>query len=332
MICPYCGKETLESSSTCNRCGRWLLDAGKLSLSETIPQIPASLPDASPEVQILKAEQAGTTIEGSPPQSSVVTDQPAGQPEIPSPGQIKPPKDPTKAGMDKWSLCFIGCVILLCLAFSCVVVIWLFFSFSNVLDFIKSPTAIPTPSPTPSVLYFDDFSNLNSGWPVSNDGDYINDYYQGGYRMVENITNTTSWVYPDMSTSMDMIVEVDATNNGGPDENNMGVICRFRSNDEFYYGLITSDGYYAIVKMALGEFSVIGGEYIEYSDLINQGATANHIQLDCIGDVLTLYVNGNLIDQQTDTDYASGQAGLIIGTYDTPGTDILFDNIYVYTP
>jgi hypothetical protein len=129
-----------------------------------------------------------------------------------------------------------------------------------------------------------------------------------------------------------MIVEVDATKNGGPDENNMGVICRFQNNDEFYYGLITSDGYYGIVKMAQGEFSVIGREYIEYSDLINQGDATNHIRLDCIDDVLTLYVNGNLLDQQTDSDYPSGQSGLIIGTYDTPGTDILFDDFYVYMP
>jgi len=338
MICPYCGEDTSESSSTCNHCGRWLLDAGKVPPSQTLPQTPVPISDAFPAAPGAAVPQAGAPIGGQPPESAVVADHLAVQPRLSSAGLITHTKASTKGGIDKWSLGFIGCFILFCLIFCCSAVFWLFFSFSPVFDFFKSPTAVPTPLPTsvpsqtPSVQYSDDFSDPTSGWPISNETDYVNDYYLGGFRMLDNEVNTTSWVYPEMDSFTDVSVEVDATKIGGPDENNMGVICRFQNNDEFYYGLVSSDGYYGIVKSTSEDFIVIGKEYIEYSDLINQGEATNHIRLDCIGDVLTLYVNNHMIDKQTDSDYTSGQAGLIIATYDTPGTDILFDDFYVYQP
>ena len=338
MNCPYCGLETKDNSSTCNHCGRWLLDALKPPSSQTPLQTQASIIGVSTVASAADVPQSDVQIGGQPPGSAVDADHPAVQQEHPSSSLITPVKASSKGGIDKWSLGFIGCFILFCLVFTCSIVMWLFFSFSTVFDFIKSPTAVPTriptlvPSPTPSLQYFDDFSDPNSGWPVSNETDYVNDYYQGGYRMLDNEINTTSWAYPEMDTFSDAIVEVDATKIGGPDQNNMGVICRFQNNDEFYYGLVSSDGYYGIVKSTSDAFTVLGREYIEYSDLINQGDATNHIRLDCIGDVLTLYVNGQMIDRQTDSDYTSGQAGLIIATYDTAGTDILFDDFYVYEP
>jgi hypothetical protein len=338
MICPYCGEETSERSTACNHCGRWLLDAKKAPPSQTSLAAQAALPGASPAAPGSSVPQADVPIEGQPLEAAGVADHPAVQSSVSSSALITPVKASTKSGLDKWSLGFIGCFILFCLIFSCSAVCWLLFSFSTVFDSIKSPTEVPTslptadPSPALNLQYSDDFSDPTSGWPISNETDYVNDYYQGGYRMLDNEVNTTSWAYPDMDTFSDVSVEVDATKIGGPDENNMGVICRFQNNDEFYYGLVTSDGYYAIVKSTTEDFIVIGREYIEYSDLINQGEATNHIRLDCIGDVLTLYVNGQLIDRQTDTDYTSGQAGLIIATYDTPGTDILFDNFNVYEP
>jgi hypothetical protein len=68
------------------------------------------------------------------------------------------------------------------------------------------------------------------------------------------------------------------------------------------------------------------------SDAINQGAATNHIRADCVGSTLTLYANGTQIDQQTDTDFSTGDVGLLAGTYTQTGTDILFDNFVVMKP
>jgi hypothetical protein len=68
------------------------------------------------------------------------------------------------------------------------------------------------------------------------------------------------------------------------------------------------------------------------SDLIAQGAVTNHIRFDCIGPTLTLFVNGTQVDQQTDSEYTTGNVGLVAGSFTTAGTDILFDNFIVYKP
>ena len=58
----------------------------------------------------------------------------------------------------------------------------------------------------------------------------------------------------------------------------------------------------------------------------------NRLRVDCIGNRLSLYVNGEIVAEVTDGDLASGDVGLASGTYDDPGTDMRFDNFVVYRP
>jgi hypothetical protein len=125
---------------------------------------------------------------------------------------------------------------------------------------------------------------------------------------------------------------VDATKNGGPDDNDFGIICRYTDADQFYYAVISSDGYYGIMKMTSNGGVPIDNENLLESDKIIQGSATNHIRFDCVGSALALYINGIKIDQKTDTDFTTGNVGLIAGTFDTVGTDILFDNFFVYKP
>jgi hypothetical protein len=314
MNCPFCGKENPENSSTCDFCGAWIEDASKVNTAQSL--LPGSV----------------STPEATTPQSGVGPDESAPQAEILPEIHTLPAVQKTKKGNDRWIWWLIGCSVLLCLGVSCVTLIWGFYSFSTALDFLKPATATPPPLPTPTMLFFDDFSDPNSGWPEYSDEQYVDEYLNGAYHMVENEINTTSWAYPDEFSVNDVMVEVDATKNAGPDENDMGLICRYHNGDQFYAGMITSDGYYGITKMTPDSFDVIDGEYLDYSDLINQGSATNHIQFNCVGDVLTLYVNGYQLDQKIDTEYSFGTVGLIIGTYETPGTDILYDNFTVIQP
>jgi hypothetical protein len=182
------------------------------------------------------------------------------------------------------------------------------------------------------LLFFDDFSDPSSGWPKVTRTDYVADYYNNSYRMVENTDNSDRWALPHGLSFHDVIIDVDATMNGGPEDNDFGIVCRYQNDDQLYFGMITSDGYYGIVKITPDDYVLLTGEYLEASDWINLGTTSNHIRFDCIGDTLTLYVNGHQIDQQTDADYTYGNVGLVVGTYDTTGTDILFDNFIVFQP
>jgi len=68
------------------------------------------------------------------------------------------------------------------------------------------------------------------------------------------------------------------------------------------------------------------------SGAIQQGFATNRLRADCIGDTLTLYVNGKLAASAIDSSYTGGDVGFIVGTFDIPNTEIAFDNLTVYSP
>jgi hypothetical protein len=189
-----------------------------------------------------------------------------------------------------------------------------------------------------NVLFQDDFSNSFSGWDTTTDDNGVTDYKNGAYQIKVDTIGTSGngmdmWANPGLDFK-DTRIEVDVTQNGGPDNNDMGVICRYSGKDSsynFYFFLISSDGYVGISKMEGNESHLISGDQMEQSDTIKAGET-NHLRADCIGNKLTLYVNGKQAATATDSTYTSGDVGLIAGTFDTPGTDVLFDNFVVTKP
>ena len=182
------------------------------------------------------------------------------------------------------------------------------------------------------VLFYDDFSDPDSGWDQVNDDNYTTSYNSGVYQIIVHETESDAWSNPGTRTFTDVRVEVEATKNGGSDDNDYGIICRYVDTTHFYFAAISSDGYYGILKMNDGEYKVLGRENLIPSEIIQLGNATNHIRFDCVGSTLTLYINGTQVDQQTDVDFTSGNVGLIAGTYAVASTDILFDNFYVYQP
>lgn len=197
----------------------------------------------------------------------------------------------------------------------------------------QTPGFIPTLSQaTPGLVFQDDFSDIHSGWDQVDAPDYSTNYYQGAYRILVNTEMSDSWANPPKLSLGNVRVEVEATKNGGPDDNDFGLMCRYLDIDRYYYAVVSSDGYFGIIKSTSESTEILGRDSLEYSDVIKQGTATNHIRFDCVGDELTLYINEQLLDQQTDGEYATGNVGLIAGSYNTPGTDILFDNFRVYAP
>ena len=191
-----------------------------------------------------------------------------------------------------------------------------------------------------NILYQDDFSDTSTGWPSITDADGITDYNDGVYRIrVDTIgsegNGMDTWAHPGQDFEGDVRVEVDATKIGGPESNDMGVLCRYTKNEDgtfsFYYFLISSDGFMGIAKMKDSHSTMISGENMEESNAVKKTGT-NHIRADCIGKKLTLFVNGEQIATATDADFTGGDIGLIAGTFEEPGVDIQFDNFMVTKP
>jgi hypothetical protein len=189
-----------------------------------------------------------------------------------------------------------------------------------------------TPSTPGEILFSDDFSNTDKKWDQADTASASTDYYNDAYRIVVKEANSDAWSNPGKESFTDVEIEVDATKNAGPNDNDFGIICRYTDVSKFYYAVISSDGYYGIMKMTGNGGNPIGNESMLESDKIFQGSAKNHIRFDCVGSTLTLYVNSTQIAQQTDTEYTEGNIGLLAGTFDTIGTDILFDNFVVFKP
>jgi len=181
------------------------------------------------------------------------------------------------------------------------------------------------------LLFQDDFSDPKSGWDSSHNEDGVTDYQDGQYRILVNTTNTDVWANPGLNFT-NTIIEVDATKAGGEDNNDFGVVCRYADDQNFYFFVISSDGYYGIGKIKDGQQVLVGMESMPPTDAVKQGAATNHLQAVCDGSTLRLVVNGQQLVETTDPDLTSGDAGLLAGSFETPGTDILFDNFVVREP
>lgn len=91
----------------------------------------------------------------------------------------------------------------------------------------------------------------------------------------------------------DMDLSVTARVISGPDDNQYGVVFRFRDHDNYYAFFISGDGYYSLVKRENGALRDIStwGE----SDAIALGQASNTIRIVAQGDAFQFYVNGELM-------------------------------------
>ncbi len=186
-------------------------------------------------------------------------------------------------------------------------------------------------SSSSNILFQDDFSDPGSGWDSIRDGDGVTDYENGGYRFLINLPNWWFWTTPSLHFT-DVRLEVETTKLSGPDVNEFGLICRYQDPDNFYFLTISSDGFYGVSKFVDGEETLIGMESLQSNPAILQGEASNRLRADCVGSRLTLFVNDQVLAEVEDGDFSSGDVGMIAGTFDEPGTDVLFDNFVVMRP
>lgn len=130
----------------------------------------------------------------------------------------------------------------------------------------------------------------------------------------------------------DLTIDVDARQAGGPDDNLFGVICRYRDSENFYRFVIGGNGYAGITKRSNGDVTVLSGPLLTRSDAVDRGQALNHIRATCQGDQLTLYLNDQLVAQATDSEFPSGDVGLLASASKHPGVEIHFSGFSVISP
>jgi len=185
------------------------------------------------------------------------------------------------------------------------------------------------------VLFADDFGGeQDCGWALYNRGGAVTEITDGVLRISTSQPGQVRWTNPGRSLD-DVIITTQARQVSGPNNNAYGVICRYQNEENFYIFLIGGDGYYAIGKYTSDSPTVTylteNGEY-QFSDAINQGLATNQIRVGCVGNELSLSVNGLPLVTVTDPTFVIGDVGVATSTLE-PGTAVVeFDDFRAVAP
>jgi len=202
-------------------------------------------------------------------------------------------------------------------------------SSGKVISKKKAPAKEESITPNQGLLLSDDFSDIESGWSKksSNPNKSSLGYKNGEYHITvfQKDTATSSWLARSFS---DFIIEVEATLESGPNNNDYGVIFRRLDEDNYYRFKISGEGEYGFDKLQDAKWIDI----IPWtqSAAIKAGRATNLIKVECNRDKFTFYVNGNKLGYCTDNSFASGSIGLEARAYDTPNVHVSFDNLKVW--
>ena len=192
--------------------------------------------------------------------------------------------------------------------------------------FSASPQAVEA-----SQLFFDDFSEVKSGWDRFAGEIGSTDYKDKTYQISINEPNTDLFANP-YKLFKDTIIEVNAAKVSGPVNNSFGVICRFQDEKNFYSAQISTDGYAGIFRMKDGVYRLIGHDAMIPVPSILGGSAVNTIHFECIGRSLALAVNGTPVDAREDKSFENGDVGLIAGAFEEAGVVVAFDDFSVTQP
>jgi hypothetical protein len=205
---------------------------------------------------------------------------------------------------------------LICLIFLC----GCYSGETNASGTIEQKSSIP--------FFMDDFTDHQNGWKLTVQDEGIIQYDGDALRLVIKQAEMELRSTPNLNIR-NSTINVDTQMMGGPDNNLYGLICRYQDDANYYAFLISSDGYYAILKNVAGARTILSSDSFEPSEFIQIGQKNNHLRADCNGKTLTFYVNWEKLSEVRDIDLSSGDTGVIAGTLSEPGTDIKFDNFIV---
>ncbi len=184
-------------------------------------------------------------------------------------------------------------------------------------------------TPSPKLLYEDDFSNPASGWSRESIEEREFGYEDGEYYILVKKSDYSAWAWNKNAGRLtDFALEIDARPVSGPKECLYGVVFRFQDTNNFYRFLVSGDGYYLVGIKLDGNWTILQSK--TKSAFIKEGNITNHLKVVCKGSEMEVYVNGHYLTTITDNTFAEGYVGMIVNTPE-PDTRVAFDNIKVYS-
>ncbi|HKJ26296.1 MAG TPA: hypothetical protein VJ965_01545, partial [Anaerolineales bacterium] len=144
-----------------------------------------------------------------------------------------------------------------------------------------------------NILFEDDFSKTSTGWDQETYPDGLTDYADGAYKIGIYAESKFFWANPYKNYE-DVIVEVEAQKVSGGDDMQYGVICRHQDVENWYTLAVTAKGF-AIIRKRFNGGDLEFITELEEAPSVFTGNGTNLLRAECVGDRLSLYVNGELV-------------------------------------
>ncbi len=182
--------------------------------------------------------------------------------------------------------------------------------------------------PADELLLHHDFDALERFLETEEEG-FSFSYVNGAYQMRNDMIH--SFVSSALPVSYtDHGVFADARFVDGPETGYYGAVCRLQDEFNYYGFVIGHDGFFGIVRVLNNELVFLS--QAQEPGVIRPATEINQVGGTCWGDTLTLIVNGEALLEVQDATFASGIAGLMVGTRAEPGVVAQFESFMVTMP
>ncbi len=182
--------------------------------------------------------------------------------------------------------------------------------------------------------YTEEFDSPPSNWSwftTSGDESLLDVYTDGGQIVFDlkgerifSYLTYNDWTYQDVGVTA-------TSENLGNNENMISLLCRYGADTGWYEINIGSDGLWDIYR-----YDVSSGDYTRLynggSNSINMGRNLNDFTMTCIGNKISLYINGKLTKTVTDNYYTEGLIGIGVSSFDVYPVTVGFNAVEIWQP
>ncbi|MDL1912295.1 DUF1080 domain-containing protein [Chloroflexi bacterium CFX6] len=208
----------------------------------------------------------------------------------------------------------------------------------------EPPAPTATEEPAPSMFFTDEFdSDLSSDWSLFTvtgsdkaDPDKLTLGVENG-RLVWDFDSEYLYAYLFYGgfDYEDVRLEVRA-DNLGRNNNSVSLICRYDPDIGWYEFNVTNGGLYDILYAEVTSKGTISYNTITNggSNAIKQGKDVNEYAIECSGNQLTLYINGDEVNSIAERKYSlrRGQVGISVSSFNVLPILIEMDWVKVSEP
>jgi len=181
-------------------------------------------------------------------------------------------------------------------------------------------------------LYQDDFTNPSTNWPEKKFDNYFIGYHEPEYYHVEvDSPNYKTAVFAPGKqqygdATIDLKVMTASSKTAEKGDFRYGLAFR-RSGDQYYaFTISPRTKKWYVLKSSPNSLTVLDeGTDEDIHDLDNDDT----LRVDAQGSEFVLHINDKIVGEVSDPDYAKGEVGFYVESFDSPNTHIHFDDLAV---